>query len=63
MARAGLAQVYSPEDAVPAGFLDRVVSDPDVGPSVTAATEWLVRLDRRAYVATKLRAGGHWPRW
>ena len=51
-----LAEVYSPGDAVPAGFLDRVVSGPDLGASVTAATDWFARLDRRAHAATKARA-------
>jgi enoyl-CoA hydratase len=52
-----LAEVYSPEDAVAAGFLDRVVDGNDLGSSVTAATGWFSRLDRGAHVATKLRAG------
>lgn len=51
-----LAEVYSPEDAVAAGFLDRVVDGTGLESSVTAATDWFARLDRRAHVATKLRA-------
>jgi len=51
-----LAEVYSPEDAVAAGFLDRVTDGAGLGPSVSAVTDWFARLDRRAHIETKLRA-------
>jgi enoyl-CoA hydratase len=51
-----LAEVYSPQEAAVAGFLDRVVSHPDLGDAVTEVTGWLSRLDRGAHVATKARA-------
>ena len=51
-----LAEVYSPEEAAAAGFLDRVVDVADLEPAVSAAAGWLSQLDRRAHVTTKLRA-------
>jgi enoyl-CoA hydratase len=51
-----LAEVYTPDDAVPAGFLDRVVPAaelPDVAASTAAA---LAMLDMDAHATTKLRA-------
>lgn len=50
-----LAEVYTPENAVDAGFLDRVVAPGDVhGAARTTATE-LGKLDLDAHAATKLR--------
>jgi enoyl-CoA hydratase len=51
-----LAEVFSPEDAAAAGFLDQVVGLTDLESAVTATTGRLPQLDRRAVVATKLRA-------
>lgn len=51
-----LAEVFSPEDAAAAGFLDQVVDLTDLESAVTAATGQLPQLDRRAHVTTKLRA-------
>ena len=48
-----LAEVYSPDGAVAAGFLDRV--DPEPVPAARAAAERLAQLDRAALAATKLR--------
>jgi enoyl-CoA hydratase len=51
-----LAEVYPPDDAVTAGFLDRLVPPaelPDVAASTAAA---LARLDMDAHTTTKLRA-------
>jgi enoyl-CoA hydratase len=50
-----LAEVFSPEEAAAAGFLDRVVDPADQEPAVTAAADRLAGLDRRAHVATKLK--------
>jgi len=51
-----LAEVYSPQEAAAAGFLDRVADAADLGPAVSAAAGRLAQLDRRAHAATKLRA-------
>lgn len=51
-----LAEVYSPDEAVAAGFLDRV--DPEPVPAARAAAERLAQLDRAAHAATKLRIRG-----
>jgi enoyl-CoA hydratase len=51
-----LAEVYSPEDAAAAGFLDQVVDPEDLALAVTAATDRFSQLDQSAHVATKLRA-------
>ena len=50
------AEMYRPDDAVAAGFLDRVVAPTDLaGVARTAASE-LARLDFGVHTATKLRA-------
>jgi enoyl-CoA hydratase len=51
-----LAQVYSPEEAARAGFLDQVTDAGQLGQAVAAATGRFGQLDRAAHVATKLRA-------
>lgn len=51
-----LAEVFSPEDAVAAGFLDEVAGLAGLENAVTVATSRLPQLDRRALAATKLRA-------
>jgi enoyl-CoA hydratase len=51
-----IAEVFSPDNAVAAGFLDRVVPAAElVGTAAGAAAE-LARLDLDAHAATKLRA-------
>jgi enoyl-CoA hydratase/carnithine racemase len=51
-----LAEVFSPGQAAAAGFLDRVVDVTGLEAAAGAAAGRLARLDRRAHVATKLRA-------
>lgn len=51
-----LAEVFSPEDAVPAGFLDRVVKASDLQEAVVTTASQFVKLDMTAHAATKLRA-------
>jgi len=50
-----LAQVFTPADAVGAGFLDRVVPEPELAETAQAAAARLAALDRDAHVTTKLR--------
>ncbi len=50
------ATMYSPHDALAAGFLDRVVAPGDVRQAATEAATDLAALDGRAHAATKLRA-------
>jgi enoyl-CoA hydratase len=50
-----LAEVYSPADAGPAGFLDLTLPPGEVVPAARAMAEQLSRLDRAAHVATKRR--------
>ncbi len=50
-----LAEVYSPDEAVAAGFLDRAVSAAEFGPAARAVAERLAQLDRAAHAATKQR--------
>lgn len=51
-----LAEVYSPEAAVAAGFLDAVVAPSDLPAVARAKAAALAALDRAAHAATKLRA-------
>jgi enoyl-CoA hydratase len=51
-----LAETFSPENAVEAGFLDRVVPDWDVAANAREVAAALSTLDRKAHAATKLRA-------
>ncbi len=48
------AETYSPEAAVEAGFLDRVVSASDLQTAAAEAAEALTKLNRRAHAETKL---------
>jgi enoyl-CoA hydratase len=48
--------MYSPQDAVVAGFLDRVVSESEIEGASLEAAEALAQLDPTAHTATKLRA-------
>jgi enoyl-CoA hydratase/carnithine racemase len=51
-----LAEVYSPADAVTAGFLDRVVEPDEVAGAAASAAQRLAALDLAAHLSTKLRA-------
>ena len=51
-----LAEAFSPDDAVPAGFFDRVVSASELSLIAHDAAAELAQLDRAAHAATKLRA-------
>ena len=51
-----LAEVFAPDDAVAAGFLDRVVPAAQLADAAAGAAAELARLDLDALAATKLRA-------
>jgi enoyl-CoA hydratase len=51
-----LAEVYSPDDAVDAGFLDRVVPASELRDSARAIAAELAKLNMDAHAASKLRA-------
>ena len=51
-----IADVFPPEEAVTAGFLDRVVPAAELAEAAAAAAARLARLDLDAHAATKLRA-------
>lgn len=51
-----LAEVYSPDEAIAAGFLDEVVPPSDLRARVQAIAEQLGKLNLTAHTATKLRA-------
>ena len=53
-----LAEMYAPEDAVAAGFLDRVVPAAEVLPCARTLAAQLAQLDCDVHAATKLRARG-----
>jgi enoyl-CoA hydratase len=50
------AEIYSPQQAVAAGFLDRVVSPADLAAVSRETAEAFTRLDMTAHAATKERA-------
>jgi len=50
-----LADVYAPDEAAAAGFLDRVVAPAELGPAAQAVADRLARLDMAAHAATKRR--------
>jgi enoyl-CoA hydratase len=54
-----LAEMYAPEDAVAAGFLDRAVPATEVDPAARAMAAQLARLDVGVHAASKLRARDH----
>ena len=54
-----LAEVYAPDDAVAAGFLDRVVPPAEVADTARAVAAQLAELDLDAHAATKLRVREH----
>ena len=53
------AEIYGPEDAVAAGFLDRVVPAADLHEAARAAAADLGKLDAGVHAASKLRARRH----
>jgi enoyl-CoA hydratase len=54
-----LAEPFSPEDAVGAGFLDRVVEAAELPGAARAVAVQLSALDAKAHAASKLRARAH----
>jgi enoyl-CoA hydratase len=54
-----LAEVYSPPDAVVAGFLDEVVAPAELAQTARARATALLALDPAAHAATKLRTREH----
>jgi enoyl-CoA hydratase len=50
------AEIYAPQEAVVAGFLDAVVPAPDLAATARAAAAQLAQLNLPAHAATKLRA-------
>ena len=50
-----LADVYAPDEAAAAGFLDRVVAPAELGPAAQAVADQLAQLDMTAHAATKRR--------
>ena len=54
-----LAEPYSPDDAVGAGFLDRVVQASELQDAARSTAAQLAKLDMDAHAATKLRARDH----
>jgi len=53
------AEIYRPEDAVAAGFLDRVVPAAELQDTARSVAAGLARLDVDVHAATKLRARAH----
>lgn len=53
------AEMYGPEDAVVAGFLDRVVPAAELENGARSTAAQLAKLDIDVYTATKLRARDH----
>ena len=51
-----ISEVFSPEDAVAAGFLDRVVQASELRETAVSTAAVLAKLDMDAHAATKLRA-------
>jgi enoyl-CoA hydratase len=51
-----MAEVFGPQDAVQAGFLDRVVAPGELGDAARAVAGQLANLDLAAHAATKRRA-------
>ena len=53
-----LAEIYTPEEAVDAGYLDRVVPAESLAEEAMAQAERLAALPRRAFSETKQRVRG-----
>jgi len=51
-----LAEMVSPQEAVTAGFLDKVVSEAEFAPTVQAIAQAMTKLDMKAHHQTKLKA-------
>jgi enoyl-CoA hydratase len=51
-----LAEMFSPEEAVTAGFLDKIVSPEEFAPTVKAIAQAMTKLDMKAHYQTKLKA-------
>jgi enoyl-CoA hydratase len=51
-----IADVFSPDDAIAAGFLDRVVPATELADAARTVAGLLAKLDMNAHAATKLRA-------
>jgi enoyl-CoA hydratase len=51
-----LAEMVSPQEAVTAGFLDKVVSEAEFAPMVQAIAQAMTKLDMKAHHQTKLKA-------
>lgn len=51
-----LAEMVSPQEAVTAGFLDKVVSEAELVPTVKAIAQAMTKLDMKAHHQTKLKA-------
>jgi enoyl-CoA hydratase len=51
-----LAEMVSPQEAVIAGFLDKVVNEADFAPAVQAIAQAMTKLDMKAHHQTKLKA-------
>jgi enoyl-CoA hydratase len=54
-----LAEIFTPRDAVAAGFLDRVVPPAQLAEAALQAARELAKLDADAHAATKLRTRQH----
>ena len=54
-----LAEVYSPDDAIAAGFLDQVVAGSDLANEARGIATRLSKLDMDAHSATKMTARDH----
>lgn len=52
------AEIFTPDEALAAGYLDRVVDPGDVEATALDVTAALAALDRRTHTSTKLRARG-----
>ncbi|MCU0263826.1 MAG: crotonase/enoyl-CoA hydratase family protein [Candidatus Nanopelagicales bacterium] len=50
------AEMFDPEEAVTAGFLDAVVAPDDLVPAARAVAGQLLKLDMRAHATTKVKA-------
>jgi enoyl-CoA hydratase len=51
-----LADVFSPDEAVPAGFLDQIVDPTELEKAISSTAKRAVTLDMNAHYATKQRA-------
>jgi enoyl-CoA hydratase len=50
------AEIYAPKEAMEAGFLDRVVAEPELASAAALAAKNLAMLNQHAHAATKLLA-------